>query len=173
MSISPTVHRFCERWFHDTILEVSEPTLEVASASTEIAAASDGIAQGLEEQSAQVTQISSAVEEMNASIVEVAQKSENAAGQAGASGKVVAKIVEDMQMIKQAVTETATVVEKLGEQGKQIGQIIEVINDIADQTNLLALNTAAPNRWNAGWGVPMKPVKVCRRSSPKHSMWQR
>ena len=32
--------------------------------------------------------------------------------------------------------------QELGKRGEQIGQVIEVINDIADQTNLLALNAA-------------------------------
>ena len=37
---------------------------------------------------------------------------------------------------------SAASVSELGKRGEQIGQIIEVINDIADQTNLLSLNAA-------------------------------
>ena len=47
-----------------------------------------------------------------------------------------------MDAIKDAVTSSSASVEELGRRGQQIGQIIEVINDIADQTNLLALNAA-------------------------------
>jgi methyl-accepting chemotaxis protein len=134
---------------HDTIAQVASSATDVASAATEIAAASDEMANGLNQQSSQVHQISSAIEEMNASIVEVARKSEDAAKQAVRSGDVaeeggaiVNQTVDEMQSIKQTVTDTAQSVEELGKRGEQIGQIIAVINDIADQTNLLALNAA-------------------------------
>jgi methyl-accepting chemotaxis protein len=134
---------------HDTIAQVSSAAVDVASAATEIAASSDEMANGLNQQSSQVHQISSAIEQMNASIVEVARKSEDAAKQAVRSGDVaeeggaiVNQTVDEMQSIKQTVTDTAQSVEELGKRGEQIGQIIAVINDIADQTNLLALNAA-------------------------------
>jgi methyl-accepting chemotaxis protein len=38
--------------------------------------------------------------------------------------------------------EAASIVEQLGTNSNQIGEIIQVIDDIADQTNLLALNAA-------------------------------
>ncbi len=40
------------------------------------------------------------------------------------------------------VNDSAQFVKSLGNRSKQIGEIVEVINDIADQTNLLALNAA-------------------------------
>ncbi len=131
------------------VSEVADSAREVASASTEIASSSEEMASGMNEQTQQVTQISSAIEEMSASIVEVARKSADAAGNAGESGKVateggkiVAQTIEGMQSISRAVTASATSVQELGKRGEQIGQIIEVINDIADQTNLLALKAA-------------------------------
>lgn len=134
---------------HDTIAHVANSAGEVASAATEIAAVSDEMANGLSQQSTQVHQISSAIEEMNASIVEVARKSDDAAKQAVNSGNmaqeggtIVNKTVEQMQSIKNTVSDTAHSVQELGKRGEQIGQIIAVINDIADQTNLLALNAA-------------------------------
>jgi methyl-accepting chemotaxis protein len=134
---------------HDVISEVSGATREVASAATEIASSSEQIAAGMNEQSAQVTQISAAIEEMSASVVEVARKSGEAANNAQESGKVAAeggKVVNEtiagMNAISDAVTSSAASVSELGKRGEQIGQIIEVINDIADQTNLLALNAA-------------------------------
>ena len=47
-----------------------------------------------------------------------------------------------MRSIDQAVGTGAQRVTELGERSEQIGQIVEVINEIADQTNLLALNAA-------------------------------
>ncbi|MEZ6190624.1 MAG: methyl-accepting chemotaxis protein [Phycisphaerales bacterium] len=128
---------------------VAGSTHEVAGAATEIAASSEEIASGMQEQSSQITQISSAVEEMSASIVEVARKSGEAANDANESGKVaedggnvVRETITGMNSIAEAVKAGAASVSELGKRGEQIGQIIEVINDIADQTNLLALNAA-------------------------------
>ncbi len=134
---------------HDVIREVATSSCEVASAATQIAAASEEMAAGMHEQMQQVTQITSAMEEMSASVVEVANKSALAADSATESGKVaeeggsvVAHTVEGMHAINEAVSASATSVEALGKRGEQIGQIIDVINDIAEQTNLLALNAA-------------------------------
>ena len=131
------------------ITAVAGASRDVAGGATQIAASSEEIAEGMREQSAQVTQMSSAVEEMSQSIVEVARKSADAAGNANTSGKLAVeggKIVEEtihgMTAIKTAVDASSQSVQSLGERGRQIGQIIEVINDIADQTNLLALNAA-------------------------------
>jgi len=47
-----------------------------------------------------------------------------------------------MTDIERSVTASAKVVEQLGENSKQIGQIVEAIAAISEQTNLLALNAA-------------------------------
>jgi len=133
----------------DIVAEVTRATEEVSGAATEIAASSEEIATGMDEQTAQVTQVSSAVEEMSASVTEVAKKSTDASSNAKASGELaerggatVCETIEGMNSISAAVTASAEAVKALGKRGEEIGEIIEVINDIADQTNLLALNAA-------------------------------
>ncbi len=134
---------------HGIIVEISQGSHEVAGASTQIAAASEEMAAGMNEQASQITQISSAVEEMAASVTEVTRKSVEAsqnANQAGEAatkgGQVVQDTITGMNSISEAVNASAASVAELGKRGEQIGQIIDVINDIADQTNLLALNAA-------------------------------
>jgi methyl-accepting chemotaxis protein len=129
--------------------DVANSTHEVAGAATEIAASSEEIASGMQEQSTQITQVSAAVEEMSASIIEVARQSGESANEATESGRiaqeggeVVRETIVGMNAISDAVQAGAASVAELGKRGDQIGQIIEVINDIADQTNLLALNAA-------------------------------
>ena len=131
------------------LMEVNSSSSDVASAASEIAASSEEMANGMHDQSQRVMQVSSAIEEMSASVVEVARKSNDAstsateAGKvAGEGGMVVQETIDGMNAISEAVTSGATSVGELGKRSEQIGQIIEVINDIADQTNLLALNAA-------------------------------
>lgn len=50
--------------------------------------------------------------------------------------------IQQMNEISTAVDEAAQIVQKLGENSKEIGSIVELISSIAEQTNLLALNAA-------------------------------
>ncbi|MFD1738935.1 methyl-accepting chemotaxis protein [Bacillus salitolerans] len=54
----------------------------------------------------------------------------------------VQNVSRQMELIHEAVLESAEVVIQLGERSKEIGNIIQVITDISTQTNLLALNAA-------------------------------
>ena len=146
--LSTWFNTFIEK-IHNIIFDVSQASREVSSAATQIAASSEEMASGMKEQSSQVTQVSAAIEELSQSVVEVAQKSANAADhatQAGSTAKegnqVISQTIQGMQNITQAVNAGTESVKELGKRGEQIGQIIQVINDIADQTNLLALNAA-------------------------------
>jgi len=55
---------------------------------------------------------------------------------------VVEETVAGMNKIAMVVSQSAEIVRELGNSSDQIGEIIQVIDDIADQTNLLALNAA-------------------------------
>lgn len=57
-------------------------------------------------------------------------------------GKAVERTIDGMNQVKDAVFITAEKINELGQQSQRIGEIIEVIDDIAEQTNLLALNAA-------------------------------
>ncbi|MED2935036.1 methyl-accepting chemotaxis protein, partial [Bacillus wiedmannii] len=57
-------------------------------------------------------------------------------------GKLVGKTVNQMQSIAESVSQSDEVIQLLNNKSKQIGDILEVIQNIADQTNLLALNAA-------------------------------
>ena len=72
----------------------------------------------------------------------VATTSERTAAAAKTGEELMQEAVEKMSSIEKSVLASAEVVERLGENSKQIGQIVEAIAGIADQTNLLALNAA-------------------------------
>ena len=72
----------------------------------------------------------------------VASTSEKTAAAAKTGEELMQEAVSKMSSIEKSVLASAEVVERLGENSKQIGQIVEAISGIADQTNLLALNAA-------------------------------
>jgi methyl-accepting chemotaxis protein len=74
-----------------------------------------------------------------ASASNAAKESVNVAGE----GKwIVEQTVASMMNMADNVERSSHAIAELGEGGKQIGDIVNVINDIAGQTNLLALNAA-------------------------------
>lgn len=128
---------------------VTEAVHATASASNEISSSAEQMAAGTQEQSSQSREISLSVEEMTKTIFEttaIASKAANASKHSGEiakeGGKDVEQTIVGMNRIADVVNKSAVTVQALGKNSDQIGEIVQVINDIADQTNLLALNAA-------------------------------
>ncbi len=119
------------------------------SAANEIAATSEQLSHGAADQSTQVDQVATAIEEMSASIVQASKNadsatdtSRHAADNASRGGEIVSQTIQGMQRITDQVRISAESISALATSADRIGEIINVIDDIADQTNLLALNAA-------------------------------
>jgi len=131
------------------VRDVKESAQAAASAANQISSSAEEMAAGAQEQSAQANEVASAVEEMTKTIFETSQNtssaaeaSKNAGEFAKEGGRAVDESIEGMKRISDVVTKSANTVQELGRSSDQIGEIIQVIDDIADQTNLLALNAA-------------------------------
>ena len=128
---------------------VAEEVSATASATTQIFSSSEEMAAGAQEQSSQAQEVAAAVDQMTKTILETTKNAGNtadAAKNAGQiakdGGKIVLQTIEGMNRIANVVTKAAETIQELGKNSDQIGEIIQVIDDIADQTNLLALNAA-------------------------------
>lgn len=131
------------------IIKITEAVQATASAANQISSSTEEMAAGAQEQSSQTTEIAGAVEEMTKTIYETtkntgqaSEASKNAGKSASEGGKVVEETINGMNKIAEVVRQSADTVQALGKSSDQIGEIVQVIDDIADQTNLLALNAA-------------------------------
>lgn len=131
------------------INKVSEAVMATSSASSEISSSTEQMAAGAQEQSAQSSEVATAVEQMTNTIVETAQNANNAAhaskeakNESVAGVKKVEITKSGMDQIVASTGKTGAIIKNLTGKTEQIGEIAQVIDDIADQTNLLALNAA-------------------------------
>lgn len=132
-----------------TIIKVVENVEATASASAQISANTETMSVATREQSARIMAAASAIkyiaEQMSGTAEQASEFASNAkqtAEETQASGKIVAQTIAGMNKIDEVVQRSAATVEELGRSSNQIGEIIQVIDEIADQTNLLALNAA-------------------------------
>lgn len=120
-----------------------------SEAASMVATSIISVAEGAQEQmdvsnksSVIVTEMSNNIKDLVGNSQQVAGSSNQAAEKSQAGGKAVEQAVKQMIQIENTVNVSAQVVGKLGEQSKEIGQIVGTISGIASQTNLLALNAA-------------------------------
>ncbi len=127
---------------HDLAVKVSRAAFQVGASSAEISAASKQMLEGAQEQARKTESSTAAVTELSASIQQVAENALEATRVARSSGQAVEGAIGRMHEIRATVDEAASRMKDLGESGKRIGNIVEVIRQISDQTTLLALNAA-------------------------------
>ncbi|MEO5360899.1 MAG: bacteriohemerythrin [Nitrospirota bacterium] len=131
------------------IEDISMLNERVSSSSDELHELSTETARNAVNQTEQIEQIVNSMVQMKETTADsaanavIASESAKMASEFATRGKdVVDKTIESMNSIKKRTEDSQKVVQTLGEKSRQIGEIIQVINDIAEQTNLLALNAA-------------------------------
>lgn len=129
--------------------EQSRSIQEAVAIVGELSGAIDSIAADAREQARVVAEGEQLIHEMMSAIDSIVENAEHVAKASDSSmtvardgGGTVQRTVQGMEEIHRTVFATADKVQQLGHHSSQVGEIVQVISEIAEQTNLLALNAA-------------------------------
>lgn len=142
--------------------EMNATTQEVSNAILKVSKGTNTQAERIEETFVTMEHTSSSIKQM-VSNAQTANKAVSHTSEIAQSGKEAANAaVLKIEKLTGTVTDTAKVIQNLGQMSQQIGEITETITSIADQTNLLALNAAieAARAGEAGRGFAVVAEEV-------------
>lgn len=129
--------------------QLSASSEQTSQATEQISATMQELAEGTEKQVHHVEESHIEVDQMASGISQIANRAEQVTNTAILTSQLAAdgnhtiqSAVVQMNSIGETMTHLAETVGKLGQRSEQIGEIVNVITDIAAQTNLLALNAA-------------------------------
>lgn len=127
---------------HTLAAGVQRTAFQVNASSGEISTVSKQMLDGAKEQAGKISNSTAAVTELSSSIQQVAENAAEATRTAQHTGQAVQRAVARLGEIRRTVEDAAGRISALGESGKRIGNIVEVIRQISEQTSMLALNAA-------------------------------
>ena len=128
---------------------VDEVVHSTATAANQISANINDMASGSAVQTQKTAEVNNSIQEISqvifdnsAQVSKAADISQDASEKANNGSQKILETKAEMERIVSSTGSSTQKIETLTEKIKDVGQIAELIDDIADQTNLLALNAA-------------------------------
>ena len=153
------------------VTTISQSGIQLDGAARQTQALASHLARASSAQSKQVGAATESIGAVASSIEEVSGNAERAADVARHSvdvahkgGDAVRRTIDGMNTIRETIQDTSKRIKRLGESSQEIGNIVELISDIAEQTNILALNASiqASMAGEAGRGFAVVADEVQR-----------
>ncbi|HSD69581.1 MAG TPA: methyl-accepting chemotaxis protein, partial [Woeseiaceae bacterium] len=155
----------------ELVATINETAIMVDSAAKQTESTAVNMKRAAENQGREIAAASGSIVSMAASIEEVSGNAERSSDVARHSvevahkgGAAVRRTIDGMNAIRETIQDTSKRIKRLGESSQEIGNIVELINDIAEQTNILALNASiqASMAGEAGRGFAVVADEVQR-----------
>lgn len=122
--------------------EVSTSIEEMVRSVKQVRSIGDGLGEAASETSSSMEEMASAMRAVDNTAEMTAALSREVVDSAESGQGKVSQTIGGMQAIRDATDTAESVIRGLGDSTKEIGAILDVIDDVADETNLLALNAA-------------------------------
>jgi methyl-accepting chemotaxis protein len=133
----------------NAVVDVEGSAEQMMATGEEVSDSVSEISQGAARQTDQLGEVASEMNTLSASAQQVAATVDDVAAtsqQAAAAGELgkdaAEEALSEMDAVEAATERTATEIEELDAEMEAIGDIVEVITEIAEQTNMLALNAS-------------------------------
>ncbi len=130
---------------HSLAQSVQETTTaieEMTFSSKEVAKNIDELSTAAEETAASMNQMDVSIGQVENNATETSKLSETVSRDAETGVSAIKQTIQGIDKIKDSSRIAADVIANLGQKISEIGNILNVIDDVAEQTNLLALNAA-------------------------------
>jgi methyl-accepting chemotaxis protein len=124
------------------VAEVSGSIEQMVRSVKQVLENTRSLSEAAAETSASMEEMATSMREVDASAAETARLGQQVATSAESGQAKVRQTIEGMEAIREATETAEAVIRSLGGRAKEIGAIVDVIDDVADETNLLALNAA-------------------------------
>jgi methyl-accepting chemotaxis protein len=134
----------------------------LSSASTEMEATAQSMSSTAAQAKQQASNVAAAADEASAGVQTVATAAEELTSSIGEINRQVAQSAKVTDKAVNGVRQTDNIVRALADGAQKIGQVVELISNIAGQTNLLALNATieAARAGDAGKGFAVVASEV-------------
>lgn len=171
-----------EQDMQSLVRQVVESGEQVASATDQLAAVAEQTKHGVARQKEETDQVATAMNEMTATVSEVANNTQSAADAAGAGDQsateanaTTRQTAEAVERLSSEIHGSADAVREVADKSEEIGQILNMIQEITEQTNLLALNAAieAARAGDAGRGFAVVADEVRVLAGRTHESTER
>ena len=140
-----TINNEVRENIHNLALSIQEATSsieEMTFSSKEVANNIEDLSTAAEDTAASMSRMDLSINQVETNANETSKLSETVTSDAEIGVTAIKQTIQGIDRIKESSRIAADVIGNLGEKISEIGNILNVIDDVAEQTNLLALNAA-------------------------------